>query len=129
MAGQPQNLIPNSERTPQERRERAQKMGIASGEARRQKKALREILPELLSLDISSKKTREQLKQFGIKDEELTNGTLVGVSLLKEAIKGKVPAIRLLAELMGENDVQGVAKVQPHIDVVFPDDPRAGQCK
>lgn len=39
-----QNLIPNSERTPSERRENARKAGIASGKARREKKTLREIM-------------------------------------------------------------------------------------
>lgn len=38
----PQNLIPNSERTPNERRKNAQKAGIASGEKRRHQRDLRE---------------------------------------------------------------------------------------
>ena len=37
-----QNLIPNSERTPTERRENATKAGKASGAARRRKKTMRE---------------------------------------------------------------------------------------
>ena len=40
----PQNLIPNSQRTPEERRENARKAGIASGIARREKKTLREMM-------------------------------------------------------------------------------------
>ena len=39
-----QNLVPNSQRTPSERRENARKAGIASGKARREKKTLREIM-------------------------------------------------------------------------------------
>lgn len=38
------NLIPNEKRTPSERRGNAKKAGKASGEARRQKRALRECL-------------------------------------------------------------------------------------
>lgn len=43
------NLIPNSERTPEERQEIARKGGIASGKARRERKAFKEAL--LLALD------------------------------------------------------------------------------
>ena len=40
--GNPQNFVPNSERTPIERRNNAQKAGIASGEKRRHQRDLRE---------------------------------------------------------------------------------------
>ena len=39
-----QNLIPNSARTPSERRELARKAGIASGAARREKRTMRELI-------------------------------------------------------------------------------------
>lgn len=45
-----QNLIPNSQRTPEELREITRKGGIASGKARRKKKMLREIMEEYGSL-------------------------------------------------------------------------------
>ena len=41
-----QNLIPNSQRSPEEVRENARKGGIKSGQVRRQKKMLREIMEE-----------------------------------------------------------------------------------
>ena len=40
----PENLVPNEQRTPSERRENAKKAGIASGAARRKKKTLRELI-------------------------------------------------------------------------------------
>lgn len=46
-----QNLIPNSERTPSERRENARKAGIASGKARREKADLRRQLQVFLESD------------------------------------------------------------------------------
>ena len=45
----PENLVPNSERSPKERRENARKGGIASGKARREKKAFRELMEHYLS--------------------------------------------------------------------------------
>ena len=46
------NLIPNSERTPEELREMTSKGGHASVKARREKKALRERLKELVEMKV-----------------------------------------------------------------------------
>jgi hypothetical protein len=46
--GNPKNLIPNSERTPEELREQTRKGGIASGKARRKKKLLSQIYADIL---------------------------------------------------------------------------------
>ena len=51
----PQNLIPNSERTPNERRKNAQKAGIASGEKRRHQRDLREAVKVLQSVVVPVK--------------------------------------------------------------------------
>ena len=47
--GNPQNLVPNSERTPEERRNNAQKAGLASGEKRRHQRDLREAVKAMQS--------------------------------------------------------------------------------
>ena len=46
-----QNLVPNSARTPTQRRENARKAGKASAQARKRKKDLREALEMLLEKD------------------------------------------------------------------------------
>ena len=51
----PQNLIPNSERTPNERRKNAQKAGIASGKKRRHQRDLREAVKALQSVVVPVK--------------------------------------------------------------------------
>ena len=51
----PQNLIPNSERTPNERRKNAQKAGIASGEKRRHQRDLRKAVKALQSVVVPVK--------------------------------------------------------------------------
>ena len=50
-----QNLIPNSERTPDERRRNAKKAGIASGEKRRHQRDLREAVKALQSVVVPVK--------------------------------------------------------------------------
>jgi hypothetical protein len=49
MAGSTENLIANFERTPEEREEIARKGGIASGEARREKKLLSKVYADALA--------------------------------------------------------------------------------
>ena len=53
--GNPQNFVPNSERTPIERRNNAQKAGIASGEKRRHQRDLREAVKALQSVVVPVK--------------------------------------------------------------------------
>ena len=64
------NLIPNSERTPEELREMGRKGGIKSGESRRKKKELLwqakviwEVLEDLQSLDEARAKLEMLLKR------------------------------------------------------------------
>jgi len=66
--GRPENLIPNSQRTPEERRENARKAGKASVEARRKKKYFMEIYGEMLAeeydVTIDGKKEKISGKKF-----------------------------------------------------------------
>lgn len=66
-----QNLIPNSERTPKELREMTRKAGIASGEARRRKKTLREKAKLLMSLSVKDQEELYKAKELGLADEDI----------------------------------------------------------
>ena len=68
-----ENLIPNSERTPEERREIAQKGGIASGAARRRKRSLREAADLYLSLPVADKRQANKLLRRYVPDEDIDN--------------------------------------------------------
>ena len=60
------NLIPNTERTPEELREMGRKGGIASGKVRRRKRDLQKLAKMLLDKQIA-----ESFKgMIGIKEEE-----------------------------------------------------------
>lgn len=82
-----QNLIPFSERTPEERRELGRLAGIASGEAKRKKKAMREMLEACLEMENKKGLTYRQLATMG-----LING----------AIKGNAQNYRTILETLGE---------------------------
>lgn len=83
-----ENLIPMNERSQSEAREFGKKGGIASGEARRQKRAMRELLEEALALphiDMMSGK-------------ESTKGEAVVAALIQKAIDGDTSAARLVIQ-------------------------------
>lgn len=66
------NLIPNTERSPEELREMGRKGGIASGKARRRKRDLQKLAKMLLD-----KQTAESFKEIlGIKDNKVLSGKL-----------------------------------------------------
>lgn len=50
------NLIPNTERSPEELREMGRKGGIASGKARRKKRDPREMMQMIVDLSFNKKK-------------------------------------------------------------------------
>ena len=91
------NLIPNSERTPSELREMARKGGLASVEARRKRKTLKE---ELLLM---------------LEDEEVQKS--VAVALIQEAQSGNVKAFGMLRDTIGEAPVEKVQTTQTVVDL------------
>ena len=91
------NLIPNSERTPSELREMARKGGLASVEARRKRKTLKE---ELLLM---------------LEDEEVQKS--VAVALIQEAQNGNVKAFGMLRDTIGEAPVEKVQTTQTVVDL------------
>ena len=96
------NLIPMSERTEEEVRELAKKGGIASGEARREKKAMKDQIKLLLSLPLKDKKAIKQLESLGIDTENIDNQMAMVISMWQKAIKGDVQAFNTLRDTVGE---------------------------
>lgn len=96
------NLIPNCERTAEKRKEIATAGGIASGEARRRKRTLRQIA-EILSERKINMRTPEG------KDEEMNYDMAVVYSQFKNAIKGDTRAAAYLTNLLGEEQLANVS--------------------
>ena len=120
-----ENLIPQNKRTKKEQREIAIKGGKASGEARRQKRTVRECLAILKDMPCTHDKIKKTLREAGIKDEEITNGMAIAFATFMNGMKNAQFA-RLAYEMMGENDVQGAIKIPPgNLQVNFSSDPEA----
>lgn len=106
--GRQKNLIPMNKRTVEEQRKIASSGGIASGEARRRKKALKETMRMLLELPVSDKKIFKEMSSFGIDVGEIDNNTRLMYSLLAKAFSGDVNAIKEVRSVIGE-DINGEA--------------------
>lgn len=113
-----QNLIPNSARTPSERRENARKAGKASGEARRAQKTLREYAEFLLSLPVTDGRKFNKLSRMGVPPEGIDNKMLMVAGLLAAACAGDVSAAKEIRSIIGEDKLtEGVEGVQIIDDV------------
>ena len=93
------NLIPQSERTKEEQREIARLGGIASGEARRRKRSLREAMQTMLALELSEKEINDLAKKGY--DAETQLDALTAAALMS-AKRGNSQAFANVMRLLGE---------------------------
>ena len=96
------NIIPNSERTPEERREIAAAGGRASGVSRRRKRGLREAADLYLSLPVANRKKWNAIAKEGVDPEDVDNQMAMIIGLTQAAIGGDAKAAKLLFELVGD---------------------------
>ena len=107
----PENLIPNSERTPSELREQTRKAGIASGKARRQKADLRRAMQDALNSTFTDSKGK---KATGA--EIVMAGLMANLSDPKARNWGKAVEVMLL--LTGQNMTkEQIAKIKAEIEL------------
>lgn len=101
-----QNLIPNEQRTPKERRDNARKAGIASGKARKEKADLRKMCQMVLEMDIKAK------------DGSIKSGAeAITLAQLQKALKGDAKAYEVLRDTAGQKPVDKVEQV--NIDMEY----------
>lgn len=98
------NLIPNEERTPSERRRNASKAGKASGKKRREQKTVREILSTVLDGKIKDNEQFAKLAaKMGVNGKKSVKDIYTLVCLLNSVKKGDLSDLERLARLLGED--------------------------
>lgn len=102
------NLRSFNEMEPEERKAMQRKGGINSGKARRERKAMREQAEMLLSLPIKKTKTKDKLKELGIKNGDLNNQMALIVSMYHKALSGDVSAASWIRDIVGEKPVDKI---------------------
>lgn len=78
------------------------KGGKRSAEVRRQKKTMRESLELLLSLPVTSGDIADELRELGIKDEDLTNVMALCIKVFQKALNGDIKAAEFIRDTIGE---------------------------
>ena len=105
-----ENLMPieevNSKRSREEHSEDSRKGGIASGEARRRKRTMREAAELFLSLPVKDDELKERMEALGVDGDDVDNQMAVIVGLTMKATSGDSKAAQVLAELLGEGQRQ-----------------------
>lgn len=94
-----------SEMTPEERAEWGRKGGIASGETKRRKKAMKETLEVLLSMPMKNGKYAdvEKIKSFAdLKGKNITVEQAMLIAMIQKALHGNVQAFESVRDTVGE---------------------------
>ena len=104
--GNPSKLIPTNQRSKQEVSEIGRLGGIASGEARREKAALREVAKKVLAAEIPTsggmQKVKKLVEDLGFSGQDATIQSALVAGAALEGIKGNVNASKFLLEATGE---------------------------
>ena len=87
-----ENLIPNSERSPSELKKMRSNGGKKSGEVRRAKKTMKQMLDYLLEKEITNKA-----------GETATTMEAIMVQAIKQAMSGNVRALEFIRDTIGQN--------------------------
>jgi hypothetical protein len=95
-----------SKMTPEERRENGRKGGIASGEAKRKKRAMRDRLEILLEMPIKSGREVdiENIRNFAsLKGKNITVEDAMMIAQIQKALKGDTVAAAFVRDTIGQN--------------------------
>ena len=100
-----ENLLKAENLTSEELRDRARKGGIASGKARRAKKAFKETLETLLSMSMENGKevSVDDIASFkGIKGQNISVQEAILIAQVQKAMKGDTRAAEYLRDTIGQ---------------------------
>lgn len=102
-----QNIKPYEFTSDQSREEAAKngrKGGIASGKAKRRKKAVREVIEMLANQPLTNDKLKKSIKGItaGVEDDDIDLLTAATMGIFQSAIKGNEKAYKLIMERLDE---------------------------
>lgn len=94
-------------------RENGRKGGFASAKAKRKKADLKKAMQTLLSMDVASEKSKQQLEELGV---EATNEMLLAFATFQQAVKGNQRAVENVIKLTTtEKDKHDIAEQKERI--------------
>lgn len=108
------NLKPFDERTESERQEIARKGGVASGEARRRKKEMRNLANILLDAPANpnNKRLKKAFDDLGVSEEDRTKAMELLMAQLRKGVNGDTKAAEFVRDTAGQKPVEKVETAQ-----------------
>lgn len=97
--------------TPEELKENGRKGGIASGEAKRKKKAMQETLNVLLGMPLQNKKCHdvEDIQSFAqLKGKNVSVETAIIIKQIQRALAGDLPSAEFIRDTSGQKPTNDV---------------------
>jgi len=113
-----QNLKPV--RSKSKAREIGAKGGKKSGAARRKKKYIKEQLETLMLLDLQECKLKENMRNLGIAENDITLQNAILVMLTQQALNGSIRAFQVIRDTLGQSPKDGV--IEPLSNIFFIND-------
>lgn len=111
MHGNPNPIKTFKDMTPEERRELGRQGGIKSGETKRRKKAMKDILGVLLDMPIKPGKAAdmEAIKNFAaLKGKNITVSEAILIAQLQKALQGNVQSAEFIRDTSGQKPVEDI---------------------
>jgi ribosome-binding factor A len=106
--------------TESEAREKGHNGGVASGKARREKKAIREILSEILDSEIKdSPQFAKVATKMGIETDKSVKDIFTLICLMNSLKEGNIADLEKLSKLLGEDKRDENADVIAKLDAVL----------
>lgn len=111
------NLIPQAHKLTVEEQSKG---GKTSAKLKRQKKYIKEMLEEIIVLDLPECKLNEDMRKLGISEDDMSIQMAMCVMLVKQAVYGNLKAYQLIRDQIDQNPKDGV--VEPLQNIVFIND-------
>jgi len=89
--------------SPEERAERYKQIGKKELATKRKKRLMRDVLQEMMRLDVPDEELAAKLRAFGM-DETVVNGLMYQV--INGGLKGDVESVRFLRDTLGEKPTE-----------------------
>jgi hypothetical protein len=99
--------IKKGELSSEEAKRRGSLGGIKSGEVKREKKALKDVLIMIANLPVKDKKAIAQMKELGINPDDIDNQTAMAIGLFQRALKD-TKSLEVYRDTMGEKPVDNI---------------------
>ncbi|MEG1862967.1 MAG: hypothetical protein RR198_05105 [Oscillospiraceae bacterium] len=104
-----ENLVPSSQRTPQQRSQQAKNAGKASGQSRRKRKAFKEVFKTLLASELSPKLAEainDKSGALGIDTLGFTVNDYMALAQVVKAVSGDTKAFEIIRDTVGEKPIE-----------------------